>query len=109
MYISTVAVCMTTLLTLVSAQTTTEPITGIRGNATIVENNPVGKVYTAVLPEKQFFNPEDPRGNVKGSISATANPNGIGVTFTVKFENLPSSGGPFRKFSGIPVNQLEPR
>merc|ERR1712093_870210 len=74
---------------------TTTPVTGIRGNATVVENNPVGKVYTATLPEKPFFNPTNPKGNVKGSISATANPNGIGVKFTVKFENLPTSGGPF--------------
>ncbi|KAL2064845.1 hypothetical protein VTL71DRAFT_3985 [Oculimacula yallundae] len=95
MYTSMIAVVSTTLLALVSAQSTTEPITGIRGNATVVENNPVGKVYTATLPEKPFFNPTNPKGNVKGSISATAGPNGVGVKFTVKFENLPPSGGPF--------------
>jgi len=96
---SIIAVFTTTLLAFASAQSTTTPVTGIRGNATVVENNPVGKVYTATLPEKPFFNPTNPKGNVKGSISATANPNGIGVKFTVKFENLPTSGGPFRRFS----------
>ncbi|KAH6709528.1 superoxide dismutase [Leptodontidium sp. 2 PMI_412] len=95
MYTFLIAVISTALLAVVSAQSTTEPITGIRGNATVIENNPVGKVYTATLPEKPFFNPTNPKGNVKGSISATANPNGIGVKFIVKFENLPTSGGPF--------------
>jgi len=83
------------LFAFVGAQTTTEPVTGILGNATVVEDNPPGLIYTATLPTKQFFNPEDPRGNIKGSVSATANPNGIGVSFNVNFENLPTSGGPF--------------
>ncbi|RDW74047.1 hypothetical protein BP5796_07489 [Coleophoma crateriformis] len=78
-----------------SAAQSGDPLTGALGNATVVENNPPGKVYKATLPEKEFFNPDDPRGNVKGSISAVANDNGIGVTFKVKFENLPTSGGPF--------------
>ncbi|OWP05728.1 hypothetical protein B2J93_846 [Marssonina coronariae] len=95
MHPSMLAVVSAAILRLASAQSTTEPITGARGNATVVENNPVGKKYTAVLPEKGWNNPEDPRGNVQGSISAVANPDGVGVTFAVKFENLPTSGGPF--------------
>lgn len=55
----------------------------------------MGPVYTATLPEKEFFNPADPRGNVKGSVSATAGPGGVGVAFTVSISNLPTSGGPF--------------
>lgn len=82
----------------VGAQSTTEPITGILGNATVVENNPRGVIYTATLPTKQFFNPEDPRGNIKGSVSGTANANGTGVSFSISFSNLPTSGGPFRTF-----------
>jgi hypothetical protein len=93
----------TTLLGLVNAQTTTEPVTGTLGNATVVENNPPNAVYTATLPETQFFNPKDPRGNVKGTVSATANANGIGITINVKFSNLPTSGGPFRKFSLLQI------
>lgn len=88
-------VLVAAIFALVGAQTTTEPITGTLGNATTVEDNPPGIIYTATLPTTEFFNPEDPRGNVKGSVSATANPNGIGVSFSVTFSNLPTSGGPF--------------
>ncbi|KAK2626561.1 hypothetical protein QTJ16_003736 [Diplocarpon rosae] len=102
MHPSILAVVAAAMLTLASAQSTTEPITGVRGNATIVVNNPVGKVYVAVLPEQEWNNPQDPRGNVKGSISATANPDGIGVSFAVKFENLPTSGGPFPCDASLP-------
>jgi hypothetical protein len=98
MYFATViSVFVAVLLTCAGAQTTIYPVTGALGNATIVEDNPPGAIYVATLPEKEFFNPNDPRGNVKGSVSATANPNGIGVSFQVTFSNLPTSGGPFRK------------
>ncbi|CZR50857.1 related to cytosolic Cu/Zn superoxide dismutase [Phialocephala subalpina] len=92
---SILAVFLTVFSSLVTAQTTTEPITGIRGNASIVENNPPGVVYTATLPTTEFNNPTDPRGNIKGSVSAVAASNGIGVDFKVSFENLPTGGGPF--------------
>jgi hypothetical protein len=84
--ITTTSVFLTALLASVSAQSNTVPVTGSLGNATVVENNPPGKIYTATLPTNEFFNPEDPRG-----------PNGIGVSFQVSFENLPTSGGPFRR------------
>jgi hypothetical protein len=67
------------------------------GDATVVTNNPIGPVYTAVLPTTEFFNPADPHGNVKGGISATAGPGGVGVAFTINFSNFPTSGGPFCK------------
>jgi len=96
MYSTTVyLVLITALGTFVGAQNTTTPATGTLGNATTVENNPLGVIYTATLPEKQFFNANDPRGNIQGSVSATANPNGIGVSFAVSVSNLPTSGGPF--------------
>lgn len=97
MYTNSILAATTALLSLVSAQTTTVPVTGILGNASAVENNPIGVVYTATLPTTEFNNPSDPRGNVKGSVSAVANSNGIGVSFSVSFSNLPTSGGPFRK------------
>ncbi|EHL03381.1 Cu,Zn superoxide dismutase-like protein [Glarea lozoyensis ATCC 20868] len=87
-----VSVVLTTLLASVRAQNIT---TGELGNATVVDNNPPGATYLAVLPEKQFFNPSDPRGNVKGSVSATASPDGIGVVYSVSLSNFPTSGGPF--------------
>lgn len=65
------------------------------GDASIVRNNPVGPIYVANLPTIEFFNPADPRGNIKGSVSATAAASGQGVDFTVNFSNLPASGGPF--------------
>lgn len=92
------SVLVTALLSIAQAQTTTFPITGTLGNATIPENNPVGPIYVATLPDMEFFNPDDPRGNIKGSVSATANPDGIGVQFQVQFSNLPTSGGPFGKY-----------
>jgi hypothetical protein len=97
MYFSAItSVLVAVLLTCAGAQSTTTLVTGALGNATVVENNPPGPIYVATLPTEEFFNPNDPRGNVKGSVSATANPNGIGVSFQVTFSNLPTSGGPFR-------------
>lgn len=70
--------------------------TGDLGNATVVLNNPPGVVYSATLPETAFDKAAFPNGgNVKGSIAATANPDGIGVWFKVSFSNLPKEGGPF--------------
>ncbi|KAN0122443.1 Superoxide dismutase, copper/zinc binding domain containing protein [Hyaloscypha variabilis] len=88
-------VLMAALVGLVSAQSTDIPVTGILGNATVVENNPPRVIYTATLPTTEFNNPQDPRGNIKGSVSAVANSNGIGVAFSVDFSNFPTSGGPF--------------
>jgi hypothetical protein len=93
-----ISVFMAALLTSVNGQSDTVPVTGILGNATVVENNPPGDIYMATLPSKEFFNPADPRGNIKGSVSATANPDGMGVSFSVSFSNLPTSGGPFREY-----------
>jgi len=90
--ITLISVSLAVLLSCVGAQNTT---TGALGNASVVVNNPPGAVYVATLPTTEFNNPSDPRGNVKGSIAATANPNGIGVSFSVSFSNLPTSGGPF--------------
>jgi len=87
-----ISVSLAALLSCVGAQTIT---TGALGNASIVSNNPLGVVYIATLPTTEFNNPKDPRGNIKGSIAATANPNGIGVSVSVSFSNLPTSGGPF--------------
>lgn len=105
MYLSAIiSAFVAALLTGADAQTTTSPVTGILGNATVVEDNPPGPIYVATLPENEFFNPDDPRGNIKGSVSATANPNGIGVSFQITFSNLPTSGGPFRKLPPVPIN-----
>lgn len=87
------------LLALVTAQSNTIPVTGLLGNATETENNPKGVTYTAHLPDKEFFEPGNTHGSIKGQVSATSGPNGDGVTFEVSFSNLPTSGGPFRTHS----------
>lgn len=82
------------IATIASAQNSTvAPATGKLGNAIVSTGNPSGVTYVATFPEEAFAYP-GPQGNVKGSISATAGPNGEGVTFSVNFSNLPKSGGP---------------
>jgi hypothetical protein len=76
----------------------TDTRTQLLVNATVVTNNPPGVTYDAVLPTTEFFNPNDPHGNVKGSVVASTAPGGTGVQFTVNFSNLPTSGGPFSMF-----------
>jgi len=90
--ITLISVSLAALLSCVGA---TDITTGALGNATIVSNNPPGVVYVATLPTREFNNPDDPHGNIKGSVAATANPNGIGLSISVSFSNLPTSGGPF--------------
>ncbi|RKU42634.1 hypothetical protein DL546_000011, partial [Coniochaeta pulveracea] len=89
----------TSILSLLTAAAvklaTATPQTGALGNATVVVNNPPGVVYSASLPAAAFDKAAFPSGNVKGSIAATANPNGIGAWFKVQFSGLPKEGGPF--------------
>lgn len=92
------SLCLTVLSALVLPVTNAQtlgPVTGQLGNASVVTNNPPGVVYTATLPAKPFFNPNNPLGNIKGGITAKSNPDGIGVVFQVSFSNLPKTGGPF--------------
>jgi len=95
MYFSNLIAVILTVAFAAAQNTSENPVTGDLGNATTVENNPPGQIYIATLPTKSFFAPDDPRGNIIGSISASANSNGIGVAFQVNFANLPTSGGPF--------------
>ncbi|KAH6845366.1 superoxide dismutase [Chaetomium sp. MPI-CAGE-AT-0009] len=70
--------------------------TGELGDAAKVTNNPVGVVYKATLPDAAFFKPTYPDGdNIEGEVTAVANPDGQGVSFTLKLSNLPKTGGPF--------------
>lgn len=64
-------------------------------DAPAVTDNPVGVTYRATLPEERFFKNADLEGNARGYISAVAAEGGNGVTFKVRFENLPKEGGPF--------------
>ncbi|KID90085.1 Superoxide dismutase, copper/zinc binding domain protein [Metarhizium guizhouense ARSEF 977] len=60
-----------------------------------ITDNPLDAIYTATLPQDPFFHAPELDGNVRGFISAAAPPDGVGVRFTVRFENLPKTGGPF--------------
>lgn len=86
------------MASLVGAQTDGKagPVTGVRGNATVVETNPVGELYVATLPEIAFAKASSMNGNIKGAVSATAVSDGIGVHFQISLSNFPSTGGPFR-------------
>lgn len=69
------------------------------GNATIVRNNPPGVVYRAEFPKDSFFKDAYPDGgNIEGSVIAVANPNGVGVIFSIDWQNLPKAGGPFSAY-----------
>ncbi|KAK5663406.1 hypothetical protein OQA88_3835 [Cercophora sp. LCS_1] len=80
----------------VSTLTPSGPPTGKLGNATVVENNPVGVVYVATFPKEPFFKGAYPDGgNIQGSVVASAASDGVGVQFTIRWSNLPKTGGPF--------------
>ncbi|KAI4125278.1 MAG: hypothetical protein LQ338_004350 [Usnochroma carphineum] len=67
----------------------TPGVTGKLGNAAIVEGNPVGVTYTAVLPNS-------PTTGVRGYVAGTSNANGTGVNFNVNFYGFPDASlGPF--------------
>jgi hypothetical protein len=68
--------------TAVSAQITT----GLLGNASVVNDNPVGPSYAANLPVN---------GTVTGKVTFTANTNGTGVSMTVSFKGFKGKTGPF--------------
>ncbi|KJZ76469.1 hypothetical protein HIM_04198 [Hirsutella minnesotensis 3608] len=57
--------------------------------APIVSGNPLGVTYQATLPETPFFTGGSLNGNVKGSVSAQSSPDGVGVRFSVNFDNVP--------------------
>ncbi|KAK4145466.1 superoxide dismutase [Dichotomopilus funicola] len=77
----------------VSAQDAT---TGQLGDAAAITNNPENAVYKAILPRSAFFEPAYPEGgNIEGEVTARAGDGGKGVRFSVKLNNLPSTGGPF--------------
>lgn len=67
-------------------------------SATQVTGNPADKAFVATLPEEPFWATGTLDGNVKGSVSAKAGPDGVGVTFDVQFSNIPKEGGPFSKY-----------
>uniref|UniRef100_A0A1Y1MVG6 Uncharacterized protein n=1 Tax=Photinus pyralis TaxID=7054 RepID=A0A1Y1MVG6_PHOPY len=62
-------------------------------DAPVVKDNP-NVIYEAVFPMDAFYH-GNIHGNVRGSVRASPGPNGVGVKFNVRLENLPKEGGPF--------------
>lgn len=83
------AILMATSMSFVAAQGTQD--------APQTSGNPPDVAYEATLPQDAFFTKGSLTGNVKGSIRAQAPQDGRGVKFTVKFDNIPVEGGPFRE------------
>lgn len=80
-----IAAALSGLVALSSAQAVIDGrVTGVLGDAAIVNDNPVGVTYTATLLEKNTT-------TVRGSISGSAAPNGTGVIFKVNFFGFPST------------------
>lgn len=73
-------------LALVQAQAAT----GKLGDAAIVEGNPAGVTYTAVLPSVNST-------GIRGYVAGTSNSNGTGVNFNINLYGFPDASlGPFR-------------
>lgn len=75
----------------------TDPVpatTGQLGAAAIVQGNPKGVTYQAILPNKNTT-------GVRGYIAGTSNANGTGVVFNINFYGFPDfeTFGPFSKFA----------
>lgn len=66
--------------------------TGELGPAAIVEGNPKGVTYQAILPDKNTT-------GVRGYIAGTSNTNGTGVVFNINFYGFANFDilGPFSK------------
>ena len=83
-------------LALVSAQGTT----GKLGDAAIVQNNPAGVTYTAILPNSNST-------GIRGYVAGTSNSNGTGVNFNINLYGFPDASlGPFRKSYAPDISRL---
>jgi len=72
----------------VLAQSSSNPVTGSLGNATVSTNNPEGAYYIAVLPNLE-------NTNIRGAVVASTTPDRTGVSFQVTLNGFPTDGGPF--------------
>lgn len=63
--------------------------TGALGPAEIVQGNPAGVTYTAILPNKNST-------SIRGYVAGTSASNGTGVNFNINLYGFPSADlGPF--------------
>lgn len=70
--------------------------TGLKGDAMVVSNNPMGAKYVATFGG-------DGMTSVKGMATAMSGMGGKGVDFELKLMGLPMIGGPFSKCSNLPI------
>jgi hypothetical protein len=75
-------------LTLASAHSRRQVVTGRLGDATKNLDNPMGAAYQAVIPKGRYM-------KISGSIVAVTSDQG--TEFAVNLSGLPEEGGPFRK------------
>lgn len=62
------------------------------GDAPVVEGNPIGTQYIAVLPDKN-------NTSVRGAVAINTNSNGTGANVQVSISGLPAKDGPYSKQS----------
>ncbi len=84
------------LVALASAQATIDgKVTGVLGDAEIVNDNPEGVTYTANLLDKNT-------SSIRGFISGSSALDGTGVIFTVEFTGFPSTElGPYSMYHSV--------
>ena len=74
--------------TLLSAVAVAQATTGQLGDAAVVSGLPVGVTYKATLPNKNTT-------TLRGTVTGTTSPDGVGVIWTVDVTGFPAAGGPF--------------
>lgn len=62
------------------------------GDAPVVEGNPIGTQYIAVLPDKN-------NTSVRGAVAINTNSNGTGANVQISISGLPAKDGPYSKQS----------
>ncbi|KAI9680712.1 MAG: hypothetical protein M1817_004152 [Caeruleum heppii] len=76
-------------LALAAAQAPQVAVDGKLGPAAVISDNPTGVTYVATLPDSRT-------SGIRGTVSATAGENGLGVQFTINVSGFPDSAlGPF--------------
>lgn len=78
------------------------PSTGGPSNeAPIVMNNPIGRQYIAMLPNRTDT-------TVRGAVAVNTNSNGTGGVVQVSISGLPAMGGPFSKYFHVLLRVCDP-
>lgn len=60
-------------------------------DAPVVEDNPIGMQYIAILPDKSD-------SAIRGAVAVNSNANGTGANVQISISGLPDKGGPFSQY-----------